>query len=210
MKKLRLLGLVGLMMIFMSCHFSTVPIEIIEPKLNGIKISLSIIKETSLSIDSKENLYFNEKNIIKKMDSKGNVSIIGGKEIPDIFPEDGNIDGDVNSAKFGEIEKSQYFEEENTIYIEEKFNYSKLSIDGYYYLVRKIKNNKVETIKNFGLLYDGKNKKLNYINYINKKGDVFYTEFIEGIDKFQQFKMDKNKNLFEIKQYNGNVQAHIL
>lgn len=64
----------------------TLPIEIVIPKENGVKISSKFKNLSGLSVDSKDNLYFVDNNVIKKLDSNNSLTIIAGKEKPDIYP----------------------------------------------------------------------------------------------------------------------------
>lgn len=163
MKKIKLLGFCLLTLITLGCNQSnfdinidlgflngtTVPIEIIKPKMNGILIDMTMDDITHLSIDSKNNLYFNQYNMIKKMDSDGNITIIKGKQIKDFYPINKIIDGELSEAKFGEIGSVFYIEKEKALYFQDSYSDLNSSIINHSF-IRKITNDKVETIRELG------------------------------------------------------------
>ncbi|MEK7434086.1 MAG: hypothetical protein AABZ74_13200 [Cyanobacteriota bacterium] len=182
MKKLKLLSLFLVMGIF-SCPIfnktvSNVPVEIIKIKeTKDIKLSYKPFI-SNLCLDSNENFYFIDGNVIKKVDQKGNLTIIAGKEEDDFYPEDGNIDGDLSTAKFGEIIKMNYVENEKLFYFVEKFK-MKDNKDKYNYFARKLSNNKIETIYKIGNIDKKDNNSKNYrINFISKEGEIYFEEYI--------------------------------
>lgn len=190
MKKLRLLGFCGFILITLGCNKSnfnidlgflrgtTVPIEIIKPKINGIIEDMPMHDITYLSIDSKNNLYFNQKNVIKKMDSDGNITVIGGEEKKGIdlaiYPADKIIDGELNKAKFGEIKKVVYVEKENAVYFEDYYNRDRFDSSTVYSFLRKIANNKVVTISDTSVSSDNAH---NY--YFDSFGNILESPKIE-------------------------------
>lgn len=182
MKKLKLISLFLVMGIFSCSIFnktvSNVPVEIIKIKeTKDIKLSYKPFI-SNLCLDSNENFYFIDGNVIKKVDQKGNLTIIAGKEEDDFYPEDGNIDGDLSTAKFGEIIKMNYVENEKLFYFVEKFK-MKDNKDKYNYFARKLSNNKIETIYKIGNIDKKDNNSKNYrINFISKEGEIYFEEYI--------------------------------
>lgn len=149
MKKLLSNLLLSVLVLLSACK-STLPTQIIQPKLNGVKISSKFRDVYSLSLDSQDNLYFVDNNVIKKIDSKTKeLTTIAGKEIPDELPQDGNIDGDISTAKFGKITKVDYVEKDNSIYFTDAYYIGNSNNNYKDVFIRKITNNKVETTFQF-------------------------------------------------------------
>lgn len=192
MKKLRLLGLVGLMVcgFVFSC---TLPMEVIEPKINGVKLNPTFKKITDMVVDSNDNIYILDNNVIKKLDSKGKLTIIGGNEKPEEnFNE--NMNGDVKTAKFGKIEKIQYVENEKTLYFVEYFDNKSNSIEK----IQRIVNNKLETLK-LEILNSFSNTHVFSIN-ISKSGYIYLAVQIYPEKNMTLYKL--NTNMKEIKFQN--------
>lgn len=154
-KKIILNLIVIVSMLSTSC---TLPVQVIEPKENGIKSSIKIEYRDLITKDEEDNFYIIDNNQIKKLDNKGNVSTIAGKNTPDILPEDLSIDGDIKSAKFGKIEKFFYSSKSKSIYFVDS-----LSNETYkdIYFIREIKDDKVSSI------YTSSEKINTNISYLN-------------------------------------------
>ncbi|MEK7433061.1 MAG: hypothetical protein AABZ74_08020 [Cyanobacteriota bacterium] len=193
-KKLKFLSFIFLITIF-SC---TLPTEIIEPKINGVKISKEFKNITDMVVTDNEDIYIVDNNVIKKIDSKGEITIIAGNEKEEINTE--NIDGDIKTAKFGKINKIQYVEKEKTVYFEDYFlNQNKT-------LIRRININKtVETILKEDYIY------YNYLG-ITKDGYIYKlnsNSCKEGHDC--DFIIQKlNTELKEIKSESLNIVSGII
>lgn len=174
-KKIILNLIVIVSMLSTSC---TLPVQIIELKENGIKSSIKIEYRDLITKDEEDNFYIIDKNQIKKLDNKGNVSTIAGKNTPDILPEDLNIDGDIKSAKFGKIEKIFYSSKSKSIYFVDS-----LSNETYKdtYFIREIKDDKVSSIYTSSENINKINTNISYLNisnprdvYIDKNDYVYY------------------------------------
>lgn len=144
----------------------TFPVQVIDPKENGVKSSIKIEYRDLISKDEEDNFYIIDNNQIKKLDNKGNISIIAGIKNPDVLPEDLNIDGDIKSAKFGKIEKIFYSKKSKSIYFADS-----LSNDTYKdtYFIREIKDGSVSSIYTSNEKINQLNKSIIYLNISNPK-----------------------------------------
>ncbi|MFN8577697.1 MAG: hypothetical protein U0354_12645 [Candidatus Sericytochromatia bacterium] len=190
--------------LFVSC---TLPIQLIEPKVNGVKINFQSNNLTDFTLDEDENIYVVDNNVIKRIDAKTNeLTTIAGKEKPDDFPQNGNIDGDIKNAKFGKIKNLFYLESEKVIYLFENFYLAEnLNCNGIF-SIRKIINNQVSSIYLSNMESSEKckssyNKIRNY-NTLNIRNENIPTNILENNRTFYSLnetlkKFNFKNNTFE-------------
>ncbi|MFN8579265.1 MAG: hypothetical protein U0354_20755, partial [Candidatus Sericytochromatia bacterium] len=85
MKKLLSRMILSSLVLLSAC---TLPIQLIEPKVNGVKINFQSNNLTDFTLDQDDNIYVVDNNVIKRIDAKTNeLTTIAGKENPDEFPQ---------------------------------------------------------------------------------------------------------------------------
>lgn len=208
MKKLLHKIFISSFIILCSCKL---PSQVIEPKMNGIKINQTFKNISGMSIDSNDNLYIIANNIIKRIDAKTEeITLIAGKEKPDFYPKDGNIDGDINTAKFGTIQNVVYAESENAVYFLETTTLDNKNCNQIY-LVRKIYNNKITTLIISNKQSEYQKECVDSYSKLNIKSQenlsrFFYDDHIYMIDNLHIKKL--TNNIFEIVKSFENISSY--
>ncbi|MEK7433060.1 MAG: hypothetical protein AABZ74_08015 [Cyanobacteriota bacterium] len=107
MKKLKLLSFIFLITIF-SCTF---PMDLIEPKINGIKNENIFNNINNIDVDKNNNIYILDANYIKEITNTGELKILYTNKIE-------------NPEKLSNIISIKYIEKEKSLYFIERTDFS--------------------------------------------------------------------------------------
>lgn len=173
---------------FVILNSCTLPIELIEPRINGEKINHNFKNLTRITIDSKDNLYIADENVIKKLDTKTNeLTVVAGKEKPDLYPDNEIIDGNIETAKFGTIGLIKYITDKESIYFAESFDKNTSEGKKELSFLRRIYQNKVTTLLKL---------ETNSIN-INSKGIIFL-DVTNEVNQLIRINLDNSRKVYNV------------